>query len=133
MNYHSDIPQQNRQAPDSAARMQQFEEIQDSQLRLKWATLHEVAGVVGLLAGSPAEAADSTFSSFPILFRAASRKRKVFFDQGLDDLLAIMQPGIATLLTLHASRGDPAPAAMALWKEFHSARAALLDTRCRRT
>jgi hypothetical protein len=37
-----------------------------------------------------------------------------------------MEPGLAALLAVHARGVNPAAAALALWQEFHAARAALL-------
>jgi hypothetical protein len=46
--------------------------------------------------------------------------------QALDDLVAIMEPGLTALLVVH-SRGDNAgAAARALWQEFVAARDALM-------
>lgn len=52
--------------------------------------------------------------------------RRQSAEQGIDDLAAIMEPGLAALLAVNARGVNPAVAAMALWQEFHAARATLL-------
>ncbi len=47
-------------------------------------------------------------------------------EEGVEDVAAIMEPGLAALLAVHARGADAAPAALALWQEFLTARNALL-------
>lgn len=93
---------------------------------LKWSALHDAAAVVGNLAGLAPEPSGSQHYDFPALIREAGGWRTALAEQGIDDLAAIMEPGIAALLTLHA-RGTSCPAAaLALWCEFARARTALV-------
>ena len=47
--------------------------------------------------------------------------------QGIDDLAAVMEPGIAALLAAHARGVTPSAAALTLWHEFVRSRSALLE------
>jgi len=46
---------------------------------------------------------------------------------GIEDLAAVMQPGLRALLSLTAQGQDTTAAALTLWREFHTARTAILD------
>ena len=46
--------------------------------------------------------------------------------RGVDDLAAVMQPGLRALLSLTAQGQDTTSAALTLWREFHNAREAIL-------
>jgi superfamily II DNA or RNA helicase len=52
--------------------------------------------------------------------------RRNLAEQGIADLDAIMEPGIAALLSVQARGVSPASAALALWQEFRAARSGLL-------
>lgn len=90
-------------------------------LAAKWAALHAAADVVASLAGIAA--------GRPQDIVAAERLggwRLNLVRQGIDDIAAMMEPGLAALLTVHGQGGDPRPAAAALWREFDRARQPLL-------
>ncbi|HCF25248.1 MAG TPA: hypothetical protein DER67_06955 [Novosphingobium sp.] len=93
---------------------------------MKWSALHDAISVVGSLAGLATEAMRPEVRNFPAVMRDAGGWRRERAEQGIDDLSAVMEPGIAALLAIHARGANPAPAALALWQEFHAARAALL-------
>ncbi|MFC4293838.1 hypothetical protein ACFO0A_02070 [Novosphingobium tardum] len=95
-------------------------------LARKWAVLHRAAGIVTLLAGLEAEPRHIEVRRFPAAIRDTGGWRRDLAEQGVSDLAAIMEPGLAALLSLHA-RGAPTQApARALWGEFTRARAGLL-------
>lgn len=95
-------------------------------MNIRWFALHDAAGVVATLAGVPACRFDAAERTFPATMRDANNWRRDLAEQGITDLCAIMEAGIAALLNLHA-RGSGAQApARALWEEFTTARAALL-------
>ena len=94
-------------------------------LARRWTTLHEAAGVVAALAGeAPAPAAEVL--TFPDRVRRAPKWRRHFADQGVEDLVAIMAPGLSALLAVHADGRDATAPALALWQEFAVARDALM-------
>ena len=92
----------------------------------KWAALQDAAAVIASLAGLEAERASAEVRNFPALIREAAQWRRDLAEQGIDDMTAMMQPGIAALLGVNARGADPRPAALALWREFVAARAAVL-------
>jgi hypothetical protein len=90
-----------------------------SALADKWTALHAAADVIAALAGMT-----GTVPAFPSAI--ASGWRRDLARQGIDDLVAMLEPGLAALLNLHAQGGDPRPAATALWQEFDRARRTVL-------
>ncbi|MDB5726211.1 MAG: hypothetical protein JWQ16_2965 [Novosphingobium sp.] len=95
-------------------------------MALKWSVLHHVAGVVATLAGLPGDASGAATTGYPATMHAAGGWRLALAAQGVDDLAAVMEPGLAALLAIHSRGADPLVAAQALWEEFEAARAALL-------
>lgn len=93
---------------------------------VKWAALGEAGGVVAVLAGLSPERPGSQMRNFPALIRDADPWRRERADAGIDDLTAIMEPGLAALLAVRARGADPRPAALALLNEFNAARGAIL-------
>lgn len=92
----------------------------------KWATLHEAAAVVAVLAGIDAGALVAQADTFPQALRDGAGWRRDLADQAIDDIAAMMEPGLSALLTIYERGGDPAAPALALWQEFDRARGALL-------
>lgn len=93
---------------------------------MKWAALQEAANVVASLAGLEPERSNAQVRNFPALIRDAGGWRLELAEGGIADLAAVMEPGIAALLGINARGADARPAALALWREFTTARAALL-------
>jgi hypothetical protein len=92
----------------------------------KWATLLQAAGVVAALAGRPDDPIRAEVRDFPQAMAAAGGWRLALAAQGVDDLAAVMEPGLTALLAIHGRGADPAVAAEALWEEFAAACGALL-------
>lgn len=95
-------------------------------MSMQWAALHDAAGVVAKLAGIAAEPMTAEIRNFPAVMRDAGGWRRKLAEQGIADLAAVMEPGIAALLAVQARGVNPAAAALALWQEFQAARTALL-------
>lgn len=104
----------------------EFGQASASAMSMKWSALHDAAAVVAMLAGIAAEPMRADVRNFPAVMRDAGGWRRSMAEQGIEDLTAIMEPGMAALLAVHARGISPAAAALALWQEFHAARAALL-------
>lgn len=104
----------------------EFGQASASAMSMKWSALHDAASVVAMLAGIAAEPMRADVRNFPAVMRDAGGWRRNMAEQGIEDLSAIMEPGMAALLAVHARGINPASAALALWQEFHAARAALL-------
>ena len=90
----------------------------------RWAVLEGAARTVALLAGketalgSDTDMAASLTALHPAGAHLAAR--------AIDDLAAVLEPGIGALLAVRERGLDPGPAAAALLDEFCLARAALL-------
>lgn len=94
---------------------------------MKWAALQDAANVVAVLAGLEPERSTPEIRNFPALVREAAKWRREFAERGIEDMAAMMEPGIAALLGINARGADPRPAALALWREFAAARGAVLS------
>jgi hypothetical protein len=94
-----------------------------SPLADKWVALHAAADVVASLAGIQPDPLSETFA---LALERTGGWRLDLARQGVDDIVAMMEPGLSALLTVHGQGGDPRPAACALWREFDHARQALL-------
>lgn len=97
-----------------------------SHLSHKWTALHHAARVIAALAWIEPEAAAPEVEDFPAAIQDAAPWRRDLADRGVEDIAAMMQPGVAALINLDAGGGDPRAAALALWREFIDARAAVL-------
>ena len=104
----------------------EFGQASASAMSMKWSALHDAVTVVGMLAGLAAEPSRPEIRNFPAVMRDTAGWRRALAEQGIDDLSAVLEPGLAALLAVHARGADPAVPALALWQEFHAARAALL-------
>jgi hypothetical protein len=92
----------------------------------KWAALHAAANVVASLAGLEPEPIPSQVRDYPALIGAAEPWRRELAARGIDEMAAMMEPGLAALLGVNARGADPRAAALALWLDFEQARASLL-------
>ncbi len=93
----------------------------------KWKAVHDAAAAVGHLAQFGRETPGPEIIELPV--RAADRGERIFeaAARGIDDLAAVMQPGLRALLALTAQGQDTTIAALVLWREFHAARTAIVD------
>lgn len=92
----------------------------------KWLALHDAAAAVAVAAGLSGDAAGAPDHDFPAAINALGGWQLAQAERGLDDLVAIMEPGLAALLSLHQRGGDCTAAAEALLEEFNRARNAVL-------
>ena len=103
-----------------------FGQASASAMSMKWSALHDAAGVVALLAGIASEPMRPELRNFPAVMCDAGGWRRSMAEQGVDDLSAIMEPGLAALLAVHARGASASAAALSLWQEFQVARAGLM-------
>lgn len=95
----------------------------DARLAARWAALAEAARVVAQLA-DVGDGVDRAMR-LPVALDRLVGGRRVLIEQGIDDLLAMMEPGLTALLDVHQGGGATGPAARALWQEFLRARQGL--------
>jgi hypothetical protein len=119
------VPPSFTAAPGSGPRTA-FAQGPSSATSMRWAALADAANVVALLAGIEPERPTPELRNFPALIRDAEPWRRERAENGVADLAAVMEPGIAALLAVNARGADSRPAAMALWREFIAARTAIL-------
>lgn len=93
---------------------------------LKWTALHDAAAVVAALAKIPQQPLADELYDFAGAVAGAPHYYRELIEHGVDDLTAIMQPGIAALIAVRSRGGDATVPATALWQEFTAARDALL-------
>ena len=92
----------------------------------KWKALHQRAGELARLADLSPEKFDGPLAAFPRRIGRASDAQRDLAWQSLEDIEAMMEPGLAALDTLNG-RGLLATApALALWREFYRARSAVM-------
>lgn len=85
----------------------------------KWLALHDAAAAIAALADEVApDPAEGAAFMAPV---SASRRR--LLDEHLSDLIAVMEPGLAALLSIRRRHGDASGSARALLGEFSRARA----------
>lgn len=89
----------------------------------QWEALHATAAMLGKLAQIAPESATPPFGP---LVEAALPWQLTLAAQGLDDIAAMLAAGLAALGTLTARGQNTAAPALALWREFHAARASVL-------
>ncbi|WP_086618113.1 hypothetical protein [Erythrobacter tepidarius] len=89
----------------------------------QWDALHACAATLGKLAQIGPEAAPPAFGR---LVQSARPWQLTLAAQGLEDITAMLAAGLAALDTLTARGQATAAPALALWREFHAARAGVL-------
>ena len=89
----------------------------------QWLALHRAALLIAELAGAEEDCVRAGLPA-TVLHSAVGQRR--LFEDGLGDIVAIVEPGLTALLAIAHSGGDARSAARALWQEFIAARAALL-------
>lgn len=97
----------------------------ESVLARKWAALHAVAELVASLGDVEPGPVPEAEVFAPALERAGGWRLNLA-RQGVDDIAAMLEPGLSALLTVHGQGGDTRAAATALWQEFDRARQPLL-------
>jgi hypothetical protein len=94
-----------------------------AELAAQWALLHGRAAELALLARI---APETVAEPFVPLAETARGWQLSLAAQGLADIEAMLNAGLAALATLTSRGQDPAAPALALWREFHAARASVL-------
>lgn len=91
-----------------------------------WKALHDQAAQVGELADLMPEDFAEEMAQFSHRLGDAKSWQVEMAQQGIEDIDAMMQPGLTALRTI-TTRGQSATApALALWREFHAARQSVL-------
>lgn len=104
----------------------EFGNASASAMSMQWSAIHDASNVIAALAGLAIEPMRAEMRNFPAVMRDIGGWRRNQAEQGIADLLAVIEPGIAALLAVNARGVNPSAAALALWQEFQAARATLL-------
>lgn len=104
-----------------------FGQASASSLSMRWSALHDAAAAVAAIAGIAAEPMTSALRAFPAQVRSHGGWRMELAEQGVSDLCAIMEPGLAALLAVKARGADARAPGIALWQEFVRTRDLLLE------
>lgn len=98
----------------------------NSLMAMRWDTVHAAVEAITFFAGLTPVEVGPEVRSFPEAMRQCGGWRRDLAEQGVEDLIAILEPGVTALLAVHDSGADARAAAMALWQEFQTARDALI-------
>lgn len=97
-----------------------------SQLAKQFAAVEDAAAAIAMLAGLAAEKPGPRQRNFVAQILSLGGARLKLAENHLTDMAAVMQPGLAALLAVNARGQDATAPALALWREYYSAREALL-------
>ena len=95
-------------------------------LAAKWGVIHEAARAVGALAQLAEEPPSDLVVSLPRRAAALDAQKFGLIERMVDDIDAVMQPGIEVLLAPEIANRGSVDAALSLWCEFRNARDAVL-------
>ena len=93
----------------------------------QWDALHGAASAIGLLAQLAPEPRSEAVASLPHRVTEAGGEVFRVAAIGIADLVSVMQPGLQALLEMTSGGRDATGPALALWREFHMAREAILS------
>ncbi len=92
----------------------------------RWQALHAQAAELAEFAELAPEPFDQGMPHLPERLATVSACRRELVRQGIEDIDAMMQPGLTALRTIAARGQDTTAPALALWREFRTARNAAL-------
>jgi hypothetical protein len=98
---------------------------QADRLFVRWAALSGAARVIARLAHvENAESVDDVDAllAWPRVLSHLAGRRRMLIEQAMEDLSAVMEPGLTALIDAHEAGAQTQPAAHALWQEFLRAR-----------
>lgn len=93
----------------------------------QWAQLQMQAQSLAQLAGLAPERDQVGATAFSELLERAARRQCDLAREALEDIDAMIEPGIAALNTISGRGQDTVAPALALWREYHAARSDLLE------
>ncbi|MEO0418460.1 MAG: hypothetical protein AAF249_06335 [Pseudomonadota bacterium] len=95
-------------------------------LAARWRRLHQKAADVARMADLSPEPFGEALASFPERLTSVSTIERQLAEQGLEDIEAMLRPGLSALATLSEREASSTAPALALWREFYDARGAVL-------
>ena len=91
-----------------------------------WDELHRRGVKIAQMAALSREPYTGKLAEFPVAIRKQLPGRVDIAVNAIADLLAITEPGLAALSAIEARGQDATAPALALWREYHAAREALM-------
>ncbi|MEL7190660.1 MAG: hypothetical protein AAGK17_13995 [Pseudomonadota bacterium] len=95
-------------------------------LAQRWEDLHAQAAHLAELAHLAPEPFGQDLAEVPVMLGEANEWQRELAWQTLEDIDAMMQPGMVALRTIVARGQDANAPALALWREFHAARGSVM-------
>ena len=92
----------------------------------RWDELHDTANKLAAIAGLASESPHYGRDVFAAKLSDASAWQRDLARQGIDDMEAMVEPGVRAIGTLQARGSDASVPAQALWRELHHALEAVL-------
>ncbi len=96
-------------------------------LAQRWNDLHAQAFQLAKLAKLAPEPDETELMDVPAMLGEANEWQRELAWQAIEDIDAMMQPGMVALRTILAREQDPHVPALALWREFHAARGSVIS------
>jgi len=93
----------------------------------RWENLHNRGQAIAHMAALKAEPFAGEIAAFPHQVEQCGPAERELIARGIEDIDAILQPGLTALLSIQARGQDPIAPALALWREYYIARKALLE------
>ncbi|MEL6531221.1 MAG: hypothetical protein AAFQ27_14785 [Pseudomonadota bacterium] len=103
------------------------EEETTGSLAQRWEDLNATAVQLAMAADLAPERTDARIARFPAMVGNAHEWQRELAWQGLEDIDAMMRPGLSALSTLSDRGHDATAPALALWREFYRAREAVVS------
>ncbi len=97
-----------------------------AELAEQWSALNAAGSAIAALAQLAPESRSATVRSFPDRAAHSGGEAQQMAAIGVADLVSIMLPGLRALLAMTTGGRDATGPALALWREFHMAREAIL-------
>lgn len=113
--------------PEQTRAMRHVAAKSTGSLAQRWEDLHAQALQLADLAHLTSETLEGDLATVPAMLGKATEWQRELAWQAMEDIDAMMQPGMVALRTIIARGQDANAPALALWREFHAARAAVVD------
>lgn len=92
-----------------------------------WKRIHDTAHEIARLGQLGSERLDIRVIGFIDQAKAAPEFRQALIWRAVEDIAAMLAPGLAALQQIEAEGRDPTAAAVTLWREFYRARCNVLE------
>lgn len=95
-------------------------------LEARWDAIHAGAAQVAEMAAISPEPTRTHLTAFPVMYTEAKAQQRAIAARGIEDIEAMMRIGLVALSAVTTRGQDASVPALALWREFHHAREAVL-------